>query len=90
MKKLYEGATAATVIFFLIIAVGSFIMGTKGHRDKSRHDKHKERSLENVKKSEDKKRQEITNAWEKEKIELEKKYEEDLQKEKKRLEMWFE
>lgn len=39
MKRLYEGASALSVAFFLIIVVGGFIFGTKIHNDKSRHRK---------------------------------------------------
>ena len=46
MKRLYEGVSVTSVIFFLIIVVGGFIFGTKTHKNKSRHTRKVEEKVE--------------------------------------------
>jgi len=53
MKRLYEGASAASVVFFLIIVVGGFLFGTKTHKDKSRHNRKVEEKVEKAKRERD-------------------------------------
>jgi len=53
MKGLYEGASAASVVFFLIIVVGGFLFGTKTHKDKSRHHRKVEEKVEKAKRERD-------------------------------------
>jgi hypothetical protein len=49
MKRMYEGASAISVLFFLIIVVGGFLFGTKTHIEKS---KNKQKIEKKVSKSE--------------------------------------
>ena len=54
MKKLYEGASVVTAIFFLIVVIGGFIFGTKTHSDKSKYKAKVEKKLEKAKREKDK------------------------------------
>ncbi len=54
MKKLYEGASLASGVLFLIIVIGGFIFGIKTHKDKSRHNSKVEEKVEQAKREKDK------------------------------------
>ena len=45
MKRMYEGASAVSVIFFLIIVVGGFLFGTKTHIAKSNNKRKTEKRV---------------------------------------------
>lgn len=54
MKRLYEGASVVTAIFFLVVVIGGFLLGTKSHHDKSKHNAKIEKKVEKAKREKDK------------------------------------
>jgi hypothetical protein len=53
MKRLYEGVTITSLLFFLIIVAGGAFVGVKSHVEKSHHDKKASKKLNKMQQEKD-------------------------------------
>ena len=78
MKKMYEGASAISVVFFLIIVVGGFLFGTKTHIEKSNNKRKTENKVSKSERKRDERHKKNAESMEKIYQERDKEREEEL------------